>query len=383
MKGTNVAPATVNPSLWRQAQLNMNNGLYQVAERIYQVRGFDLSNMDIIEGNTGIIIIDPLISKETAKAALDLYYQHRPQKPVVAVIYTHSHVDHYGGVRGVTTLEDVKAGKVKILAPQGFMEAAISENVYAGNAMSRRAIYMYGALLAKGEKGQVDGALGKTVSLGEITLIPPTDLITKTGETRNIDGVDIEFQMAKDTEAPAEMLMYFPQFKALCAAEDATHTLHNLYTLRGAQVRDAAAWWKVLNTAIENFGDKATVIFAQHHWPVWGQTNIVDFLEKQRDLYKYIHDQSLHLMNQGYTMTEVGNMLSLPPSLSDEWYNRGYYGSVSHDGKAVYQRYLGWYDSNPAHLDELSPAEAGKKYVEFMGGAAAVIAKAQQSYDKG
>lgn len=376
-------PMTVNPSLWRQAQLNMNEGLYQVKDNIYQVRGYDLSNMDIIEGKKGIIIIDPLISKETANAALELYYQHRPRKPVVAVIYTHSHVDHYGGVRGVVSSDEVANGKVKILAPQGFLEAAVSENVYAGNAMSRRATYMYGALLPKGEKGQIDGALGKTVSLGEVTLIPPTDLISKTGEKRVIDGVEMIFHMAPNTEAPAEMLIYFPKQRALCTAEDATHTLHNLYTLRGAQVRDAATWWKTLNDAIEIYGNQTDVVFAQHHWPMWGTENIIQYLNKQRDLYKYIHDQTLHLMNQGYTLTEVGNMLKLPKSLSDEWYNRGYYGSVSHDAKAVYQRYLGWYDSNPANLDKLSPVEASKRYVEFMGGADAIINKAREYYNKG
>lgn len=377
------APATVNPSLWRQSTLNMNNGLYHVKDNIYQVRGYDLSNMDIIESRQGLIIIDPLLTQQTARAALELYYQYRPKKPVVAVIYTHSHADHYGGVRGVTTPEAVASGKVKILAPQGFLEAAISENVYAGNAMSRRAIYMYGALLAKNERGQVDGALGKTVSLGEVTLIPPTDLITKTGEKRNIDGVEMIFQMAPNTEAPAEMIIYFPQMRALCMAEDATHTLHNLYTLRGAQVRDAASWWKSLNMAIEMFGNKSDVVFAQHHWPMWGTENIVNFLSKQRDLYKYIHDQTLHMINQGYTLTEVGNQLKLPSSLANEWYNRGYYGSVSHNAKAVYQRYLGWYDSNPAHLDPLSPVDASKRYVEFMGGADAVINKAQKYYEKG
>ncbi|MEN9917429.1 MAG: Alkyl/aryl-sulfatase [Pseudomonadota bacterium] len=376
-------PATVNPSLWRQSTLNMNNGLYQVKDNIYQVRGYDLSNMDIIEGNNGLIIIDPLLTLETAQAALDLYYRYRPKKPVVAVIYTHSHADHYGGVRGVTTPEAVANGKVKILAPQGFLQAAISENVYAGNAMSRRAIYMYGALLPKNAKGQVDGALGKTVSLGEVTLIPPTDLITKTGEKRIIDGIEMIFQMAPNTEAPAEMIIYFPQQRALCMAEDATHTLHNLYTLRGAQVRDAASWWKTLNLAIESFGNKSDVVFAQHHWPMWGTENILNFLSKQRDLYKYIHDQTLHMINQGYTLTEVGNQLKLPLSLANEWYNRGYYGSVSHNAKAVYQRYLGWYDSNPAHLDPLSPAAAGKLYVEFMGGADAVLHKAQKYYKKG
>lgn len=376
-------PATVNPSLWREALLNMNYGLYKVTDNIYQVRGYDLSNMDIVEGKTGIIIIDPLISKETAKAALELYYQHRPRKTVLAVIYTHSHVDHYGGVRGVVTPEDVARGKVKIIAPQGFLEAAVSENVYAGNAMSRRAIYMYGALLPKGEKGQVDGALGKTVSLGEVTLIPPTDIITKTNERRVIDGVEMTFYMAPNTEAPAEMLIYFPKERALCMAEDATHTLHNLYTLRGAQVRDAAAWWKTLNGAIEAYASRSDVVFAQHHWPMWGTENIIKFLSDQRDLYKYIHDQTLHLMNQGYTMTEVGNMLKLPSSLANEWYNRGYYGSVSHDAKAVYQRYLGWYDSNPANLDKLSPVESSKHYVEFMGGANEVIKKAREYYNKG
>ena len=333
------APSTINPSLWRQSKLNMNDGLYRVTDTIYQVRAYDLSNMDIIEGTRGLIIIDPLLTMQTAKAALELYYQYRPKKPVVAVIYTHSHADHYGGVRGVTTPEDVAKGKVKIIAPQGFLEAAVSENVYAGNAMSRRATYMYGALLPKNEKGQVDAALGKTVSLGDVTLIPPTDIISRTGEKRMIDGVEMIFQMAPHTEAPAEMIIYFPQQRALCMAEVATHTLHNLYTLRGAQVRDAASWWKTINNAIEMFANRSDVVFAQHHWPIWGTENIVNFLSKQRDLYKYIHDQTLHMMNQGYTMTEVGNRLQLPPSLSSEWYNRGYYGSVSHNAKAVYQRY--------------------------------------------
>ena len=377
------APLTVNPSLWRQAKLNMNYGLYLVKDNIYQVRGYDLSNMDIIEGQKGIIIIDPLLTQQTAKAALELYYQYRPKRPVVAVIYTHSHADHYGGVKGVTSAEEVANGKVKIVAPQGFLESAVSENVYAGNAMSRRATYMYGALLAKNEKGQVDSALGKTVSLGDVTLIPPTDIITKTGEKRFIDGVEMIFQMAPNTEAPAEMIIYFPKQRALCIAEEATHTLHNLYTLRGAQVRDAATWWKTLNDAIEMFGSKSDVVFAQHAWPTWGTKNLVEYLGKQRDLYKYIHDQTLHKMNQGYTMKEIANTLKLPKSLSSEWYNRGYYGSVSHNAKAVYQRYLGWYDSNPAHLDELSPAEAGKRYVEFMGGEEEVIRKSGESYKKG
>lgn len=377
------ATASVNPSLWRNAQLNMNNGLFKVVDGIYQIRGFDLSNMTIVEGKTGIIIIDPLISTEVAKAGLDLYYKNRPKKPVVAVIYTHSHIDHYGGVKGVVSEADVKAGKVKIYAPEGFLEEAVSENVFAGNAMGRRAIYMYGAFLPRGEKGQVDGGLGKTNSLGSSTLIAPTDLIKKTGEKRVIDGIEVEFQMAPGTEAPAEMLFYFPQFKAICAAEDATHTLHNLYTLRGAQVRDANKWWKALNETIAMWGGKTEVVFASHHWPTWGQENAVKFMGKQRDAYKYLHDQSLRLINMGYTMTEVGELIKLPPELGNEWYNRGYYGSVNHDAKAVYQRYMGWYSGNPSDLNPLPPEESAKRYVEFMGGADAVIKKAKEAFDKG
>jgi alkyl sulfatase BDS1-like metallo-beta-lactamase superfamily hydrolase len=377
------APSAVNPSLWRQANLNMNNGLFKVSDKIYQIRGYDISNMDIIEGNTGIIIIDPLISKETAKAALELYFKHRPKKPVRAVIYTHSHVDHYGGVKGVVDEEMVKAGKIKIYAPKDFLKEAVSENIYAGNAMSRRAMYQYGPLLPRNERGQIDAGLGKTTSLGEITLIPPTDTIKKTGETKKIDGVEMIFQMAPNTEAPAEMIIYFPQFKALCIAEDANHTMHNLYTLRGAEVRDATSWWKTLNQTIELFGEKTEVVFGQHQWPTWDNTRIISFLESQRNLYKYINDQTLRLLNQGYTMTEIANMLSLPPSLASKWYNRGYYGSLSHNTKAVYQRYLGWYDSNPSHLNPIMPAESSKKYVEYMGGAMAIIKKATEDFQKG
>ena len=376
-------PPTANPSLWRIAQLNTTNGLFKVTEHIYQVRGFDLSNMTIVEGDKGLIIIDPLISTEVAKAALDLYYQHRPQKPVVAVIYTHSHVDHYGGVKGVVSEADVASGKVHIYAPEGFLEESVSENVFAGNAMSRRAIYMYGALLPRGPNGQVDGGLGKTTSIGTVTLIPPTDIITKTGETKTIDGVQIIFQMAPATEAPAEMLFYFPQFKALCTAEDATHTLHNLLTLRGAQVRNATNWWKALNTSINMFGDKTEVVFASHHWPTWGNAQVVDFLEKQRDLYKYINDQCLRLLNQGYNMTEIAEQMKLPKSLDQDWSTRDYYGSLNHDSKAVYQRYIGWYDSNPANLYPWPPEELGKRYVEAMGGEDAVVQKSKAAFAQG
>ncbi|HTJ91667.1 MAG TPA: MBL fold metallo-hydrolase, partial [Pararobbsia sp.] len=280
------APPTVNPSLWRNAQLDMFNGLFKVVDGVYQVRGFDLSNMTIVEANSGVIVIDPLISTEVAKAGLDLYYAHRPKKPVVAVIYTHSHIDHYGGVRGVVNEADVKAGKVKIYAPEGFLEEAVSENVFAGNAMSRRAIYMYGSLLARGAQGQVDGGLGKTTSNGTVTLIAPTDIVKKTGEKRTIDGLEVVFQMASGTEAPAEMLFYFPKYHALCAAEDATHTLHNLYTIRGAQVRDANKWWQALNTTIDMFGGDVQVVFASHHWPTWDNARINTYLAKQRDVYK-------------------------------------------------------------------------------------------------
>jgi alkyl sulfatase BDS1-like metallo-beta-lactamase superfamily hydrolase len=377
------APDTVNPSLWRVSQLNATPGLFKVTEGIYQIRGYDLSNMSIIEGKNGIIIIDPLTATETAKAGLELYYKNRPHNPVVAVIYTHSHVDHFGGVKGVVSEEDVKKGKVKILGPEHFMEEAISEAVYAGNAMSRRAIYMYGALLPKGDKGQVDGGLGKTVSLGTVSLIAPTDEIKKTGEKRTIAGVEMEFQMAPHTEAPAEMLIYFPQHKALCAAEDVTHTLHNLYTLRGAQVRDAVSWWKDLNYTNEKFVPKTDVIFASHHWPTWGNQEVRNLVESERDAYKFLNDQALNFMNKGYMMTELPDKIRLPDKLAQNWENRGYYGTVNHNSKAVYQKYLGWYSSNPADLNPLPPLETAKRTVEFMGGEKSVISKARASYKKG
>lgn len=377
------APDTVNPSLWRIAELNLNNGLFKVTDRVYQIRGFDLSNMTLVETDNGVIVIDPLVTTEVAKAGLDLYYQHRPKKPVVAVIYTHSHADHYGGVKGVTNEEDVKSGKVKIIAPEGFLEEAVSENVLAGNAMTRRSLYQYGAMLPRSARGQIDAGLGKTTSMGTFTLIPPNDIISKTGDKRTIDGVEMEFQMAPGTEAPSEMLIWFPQFRMLNTAEDATHTLHNLYTLRGAQVRNAANWWKTLNQAINTHGDQVEVVIAQHHWPMWGRERIVSFIADQRDMFKYIHDQSLNLANKGFTMTEIAEQLQLPDSTGKQWHNRGYYGSVNHNAKAIYQRYLGWYDSNPANLHPLPPAEAGQKYVEFMGGADAIIAKAKESITRG
>ena len=375
-------PATVNPSLWRQARLNAIHGLFRVMDRVYQAR-YDLSYMTIIEGDTGLIVIDPMLTAETSKASLDLYYQNRPRRPVTAVIYTHSHADHYGGVKGVISENDVRAGKIKILAPDHFMDFAVSENVIAGNAMSRRAWYMYGAVLPPGPRGQVDAGLGKAVSAGTLTLIPPTDLIKEDTEKLRIDGVDIEFLLTPGTEAPAEMVMYFPQFRLFDAAEIATHNMHNIYTLRGAEVRDARIWSHYLAVVRERWADKSDVMIAQHHWPTWGSDRISSLLAKQRDLYKYIHDQTVRLFNEGYTPTEISEMLKLPPSLSDEWMLRGYYGSLSHNSKAVYQRYLGWYDANPAHLSPLPPAQEAKKRVEYMGGAAATVRRAQDDFKAG
>jgi alkyl sulfatase BDS1-like metallo-beta-lactamase superfamily hydrolase len=376
-------PATVNPSLWRQSQLVARQGLYAVVEGIYQVRGLDLSNITFVEGETGVIVIDPLISTETAAAALGLYRAHRGDRPVVAVIYSHSHVDHFGGVFGVTSQADVDAGRVPVIAPEGFVEHAVSENVYAGTAMARRAGYMYGAALERGPQGQVGAGLGQTTSSGEVGLIVPTLEITTTGEKHTIDGVEIEFQMAPGTEAPSEMHFYFPRYRALCMAENATHTLHNLLTLRGALVRDPHVWSTYLTEAIETFGGRADVAFASHHWPTWGADRIVEFLATQRDLYAYLHDQTLRLLNQGLTGAEIAEQIELPPALEHAWNARGYYGSVSHNVKAVYQRYMGWFDGNPARLWPHPPAELATRYVEAIGGIDRVVEVAQGAFDAG
>lgn len=377
------APPSVHPSLWRQSQLCAKQGLYEVVEGIYQVRGFDLSNISFIEGDTGVIVIDPLISTETAAAALALYRAHRGERPVVAVIYTHSHVDHFGGVLGVTTQADVDAGKVAVIAPEGFTEHAVQENVYAGTAMARRATYMYGTQLPIGVQGQVGCGLGQRTSTGEVALIVPTIDITRTGETHTFDGVEIEFQMAPGTEAPAEMHFYFPRYRALCMAENATHNLHNLLTLRGALVRDPHVWAGYLTEAIDRFADRTDVVFASHHWPTWGRDRIVDFLSVQRDLYAYLHDQTLRLLNQGYTGVEIAERFQLPPALHKAWHTHGYYGSVSHNVKAVYQRYMGWFDGNPARLWPHPPEAIGPRYVEAMGGADRVVELAQAAFNTG
>lgn len=377
------SPDTVNPSLWRQAQLNAIHGLFKVTDRVYQVRGMDISNMTIVEGNTGLIIIDPLLSTETAKAGLDLYLQHRPAKPVIAVIYSHSHLDHFGGVRGVVDEADVKAGKVAIIAPEGFMEHAVAENILAGNAMSRRAQFQFGPLLVPGPRGQVDAGLGKNISRGTVSLIAPTSFITQPMERRTIDGVDIIFQLTPGTEAPSEMNMAMPGLRVLNMAENTSHNMHNLYTIRGAEVRDGNAWSRHIAQAMDAFADGTDVLIAQHHWPTFGTANVRSFMARQRDLYKFINDQSLRLINQGYKPDEIAATLQLPDSLSQDWALRGYYGTLSHNAKAVYQKYMGWYDANPANLNPLPPVEQARKQVEYMGGAAAVLQRAQKDFDQG
>ncbi len=377
------APASVNPSLWRQSQLINISGLFEVVEGLYQIRNQDLSNMTIIEGDAGITIVDPMISVETARVGLDLYFKHRGKKPVKAVIYTHSHVDHYGGVRGVTNQADVDAGKTKIFAPINFLDHAVAENVMAGTAMSRRASYMYGNLLPPDVKGQVGAGLGTTTSAGTVTLIPPTDIISKTGEKRVIDGLTYEFLWAPGSEAPTEMLFYLPKFKAINGAEDATHTLHNTYSLRGAKIREPLPWSKFLNEAKTMWGDDAQVLFGMHHWPIWGNDKINHHLGMQRDMYRYINDETLRLANHGYTMVEIAEMFQMPKAIDTHFSNRGYYGSVNHNVKATYVLYLGWFIGNPATLNVLPPVEASKRYVDMMGGVDAVIKKARGYYDKG
>ncbi|MFP3369034.1 alkyl/aryl-sulfatase [Pseudomonas sp. SIMBA_068] len=382
---TGEAPATVNPSLWRIAQLNTIAGLFKVTDGIYQVRGLDLANMTLIEGERGLIVMDPLLSVETARAGLAMYFRHRPQRPVVAVIYTHPHVDHFGGVRGVIDEAEVKAGKVQVIAPQGFFEHAISENVLAGPAMKRRAQYMYGAPLPRGPRGQVDAGLGKGVPANAtVSLIAPTRLIEKPFETLRIDGVDIEFQLTPGTEAPAEMNLWFPRFKALCMAENASHVQHNVLTLRGAQVRDAKVWAHYLDQSLLRYGQQAEVVFAQHHWPTWGGAQIREYLADQRDMYAFIDSQTLRLINRGLGPTEIAaELTSLPPRLASKWYSRDYYGSLSHNVRAVYQRYMGFYDGNPATLNPLPPSEAGTHYVKALGGAERVLTLAREAYGSG
>jgi alkyl sulfatase BDS1-like metallo-beta-lactamase superfamily hydrolase len=375
---------TVNPSLRRQALLNNRHGLFQVTEGVYQVRGYDLANLGIIAGATGYIVIDPLTSVDTARAAMELVYAHLGRRPVLAVIYSHSHADHWSGVKGVVSAAEVREGRVRIIAPAGFLEEAVGENVYAGNAMIRRAQYMYGALLPRGPRGQVDAGLGKSLP-GPVSssLIPPTDTVTRTGQTLTVDGVQIVFQLTPGTEAPANMNMHFPGLRALFLADNGVASLHNLLTPRGSQVRNAKSWSGCLREAWERFGETTEVVFAGHNWPRWGNENIARFLKKQAAVYKYIHDQTLRLANHGLTPAEIAEELRLPDELTEEWFNREYYATVGWNAKAVYQHYLGWFDGNPAHLNPLPPEEAGRKYVEFMGGADQTLAKAREAYARG
>jgi alkyl sulfatase BDS1-like metallo-beta-lactamase superfamily hydrolase len=360
-------PSTANPSLWRQAQLAAVGGLFEVVEGVYQVRGFDISNMSFVEGDEGVVVIDTLMSMESAAAALALYRAHRADRRVTGLIITHSHADHYGGMSAVA-----EEG-TEIFAPHGFLEHTVSENVYAGPAMSRRAVYMYASDLPADGTGQLGVGLGMATSDGRLSLEVPTVDVTTTGEEHTVDGVRMVFQVTPGTEAPAEMNIWFPDRKALCMAENATHTLHNLLTLRGAEVRDARGWARYLHETIELFGGEVEAVFASHHWPTWGQQEIHRFLSTQRDLYQYLHDQTLRLINQGYTGIEVAERFELSPGLDQAWNARGYYGSVSHDVKAIYQRYLGWFDGNPAHLWELPPEDEGRRFVELVGGAGAAL----------
>ncbi|MBU6443541.1 MAG: MBL fold metallo-hydrolase [Alphaproteobacteria bacterium] len=377
------APESANPSLWRQAQILTKHGLFKVAERIYQVRGFDVSTVSFIDAGAGWIVVDPLTTVEVARAALDLVREHVACKPVLAVIYSHSHVDHYGGVGGITNAADVAAGKVRVIAPEGFLEHAVSENIIAGPAMMRRARFQFGITLPRSAEGEMTSGLGPCPSLGSISLIAPTDLITHTGQEITVGDMTLVFQLTPGTEAPAEMNFYLPSMRAVFMAENANLTMHNLLPARGALVRDAKAWADYLTESIRLFGDKSEVMFAAHGIPRFGQGEIVAFLSSHRDAYKFLHDQTVRLMNSGLTSTEIAEVLELPQVLAKQWFNRGYYGTMSHNSKAIYQRYLGWYDANPANLNPLPPEPAAKKYVAVMGGAGKVMAEAESAVKAG
>ncbi|QFU77818.1 MBL fold metallo-hydrolase [Halioglobus maricola] len=376
------APDSVNPSLWRQATLNNLHGLFEVTDRIYQIRGFDLANMTLIKGEKGFVLVDPLTTEETAAAALAFAREHLGDLPVTAVIFTHSHIDHFAGVWGVIDRADYEAGNVPVIAPEGFMEEATSENIIAGVAMARRASFMYGRRLPREERGHVGSGLGKSPAFGTVGIAVPTEIIDRTGQSLTLDGLEFVFQAAPGSEAPAELTFALPELKAYCGAEVATRNLHNLYTLRGAKVRDALKWSAYIDEMIE-LSAGSDVYFASHHWPVWGRADIVSYLETQRDSYKFIHDQTVRLFNRGMTPREIAEELQLPASLQQGYANRDYYGTVSHNSKAVYQAYLGWYDANPANLNPLPPEESSKRYVALAGGAEGVIAAAEEAYTAG
>ena len=375
---------SIHPSLQRQAILNMAYGLYEVVPgRIWQVRGFDLANIGFIKGDTGWIVFDPLTAKETARAALDFVNERLGKRPVVAVIYSHSHADHFGGVRGVVDEADVKSGKVPVIAPVGFMEHAVAENVYAGNAMNRRLFFQYGVLLPPGPFGHVDQAIGKNTAKGNLGLIQPTRIIEQDFEELTIDGVKMVFQNTPGTEAPAEMNTYFPQFKAFWAAENITGTVHNIYTLRGALVRDALDWSKQINIALYRFGQEAETMFSAHTWPRWGNARIQEVMRTQRDIYANLNNEVLHLANQGVTINEIHNVYKPPKSLQNQWAAHSYHGSEEHNSRAVVNRYLGYWDANPATLIPLSPRDSAPLYVEMMGGAEKIVVKGKELYDQG
>jgi alkyl sulfatase BDS1-like metallo-beta-lactamase superfamily hydrolase len=374
---------SIHPSLQRQAILNMNYGLYQVIPGIYQVRGYDLANISFIKSDTGWIVFDPLTAKETAAAALKFINEQLGERPVVAVVYSHSHADHFGGVRGVVDEADVRSGKVKVIAPVGFMDHAVSENVYAGNAMSRRLFFQYGGLLPRSPFGHVDPSIGKNTAAGNLGLIPPNVVIERDFETLTVDGVRMEFQNTPGTEAPAEMNTWFPDFKAFWAAENIVATIHNIYTLRGALVRDALEWSKQINVALYKYGRQAEVMFASHSWPRWGNERIQEVMRAQRDTYAHLNNGVLHLANQGVTINQVHNVYEVPQSLQQQWAARSYHGSVQHNSRAVINRYLGYWDGNPTTLIPLSPEDSAPLYVEMMGGAKAIIAKGRELSNQG
>ena len=377
------APDTVNPHLWRHATLNAHHGLFEVANGVWQVRGYDISNITFIQGNKGWVVIDPLTSDFTARASLELINEHLGERPVTGVIYTHSHADHFGGVLGVTTRADVDAGKCVVVAPEGFLYEAIAENVIAGPAMGRRATYQFGPLLPASPEGHVDSGLGNSVPTSAPSLVAPTHDITFTGEQMIIDGVRIVFQMTPETEAPAEMNFFFPDFGWLCMAENCSHTMHNLVPIRGAQVRNALSWSKYINESIELFGADTKILFTSHNWPRWGVEDVREFLILQRDLYRFIHDQTMRCANQGMTPLEIAEFLQMPEEFLANEHTRGFYGDLVHNSKAVYQRYLSWYDGNPANLHKLPPVEVGQRYVALAGGADVLLAHAQEAFDRG
>ena len=376
-------PDTVHPNLWRHAQLNTNHGLFEVCDGIWQVRGYDISNITFIKSNTGWIVVDPLTVEATARAAYGLITEHLGHRQVVAVIYTHSHADHFGGVLGVTSQSEVDAGKCEVIAPEGFLHEVVGENVIAGPAMGRRALYQFGPLLPPGPRAHVDCGLGNAIPMGPNTLIAPTRDITFTGESLEIDGVRVVFQLTPETEAPAEMNFFFPDFNALCMAENCSHTMHNLIPIRGTLVRNALRWSKYINEAIEIFGSKTEIVFTSHNWPRWGADDARQFLELQRDLYKWMHDQTMRLANKGYVPTEIAAALELPDDFLAHEHTHGYYGDLVHNSKAVYQRYLSWYDGNPANLNKLPPTEVGHRYVELAGGADRVLEAGRAAADAG